>query len=220
VILAPSILSADLAAIGSAADACAEGGADRLHVDVMDGHFAPQLTFGLPVIHALRRVSRLPLDVHLMIANPDDAAPSYAEAGAFQVVVHWEATRHLQRLCARLRQLGARAGVALNPTTSDSAIDYALDWLDHVLVMTVNPGYSGQSFLAPMLRKIERLRETVDRRGMAVEIGVDGGVSRANIASLRAAGVTSVVAGSAVFDDHDPIRDLRALRAAALSETE
>jgi ribulose-phosphate 3-epimerase len=218
-ILAPSILSADLAALGAAAQACAEGGADRLHVDVMDGHFAPQLTFGLPVVKALAKVSRLPLDVHLMIANPDEAAPAYAEAGAFQVVVHWETARHLQRLCARLRQLGARAGVALNPTTSDTALEFALDWLDHVLVMTVNPGYSGQSFLEPMLRKVERLRSTIERRGLAVEIGADGGVSRANIGMLRAAGVTSVVAGSAVFDDHDPIRDLRALRAAALSET-
>lgn len=218
-ILAPSILSADLTALDRAVDACARGGADRLHVDVMDGHFAPQLTFGLPVVKALRRVSALPLDVHLMVTNPDATALSYAEAGAFQVIVHWEATLHLHRLAVGLRERGARVGVALNPATPELLLETALEWIDHVLVMSVNPGYSGQTFVHAILDKISRLRRRIDGRGLAVEIGVDGGVTQGNIRRIAEAGAHACVAGSAVFDRQDPIQALRALRSAAETET-
>ncbi len=218
-ILAPSVLSADLAALDQAASLCAAGGADRLHVDVMDGHFAPQITFGLPVVKALKRVSALPLDVHLMITNPDATAVAYAEAGAFQVTVHWEATLHLHRLAIALRERGARVGVALNPTTPELLLEQALDWIDHVLVMSVNPGFSGQTFIPEMMSKLSRLRRRIEDRGLRVEVGVDGGVTQGNIRQIVEAGAQSCVAGSAVFDRQDPIQALRALRSAADTET-
>jgi ribulose-phosphate 3-epimerase len=217
-ILAPSILSADLADLRSEVGRCEAGGADRLHVDVMDGHFVPNLTFGLPVVEALRRVSTRPLDVHLMIDNPDSQALAYAEAGAFQVIVHWEAARHLHRLLAALRERGVRAGVAINPATPVAALDQVLDWVDHVLVMSVNPGFSGQSFIPEALDKARQLRRAITSRGLAVEIGMDGGVSQGNIREIVAAGVESCVAGSAVFAQGDPETALRQLRLTAISE--
>jgi ribulose-phosphate 3-epimerase len=214
-ILAPSVLSADLADLRTEVQRCEAGGADRLHVDVMDGHFVPNLTFGLPIVEALRRVSKLPLDVHLMIDNPDAQALAYAEAGAFQVIVHWEAARHLHRLLTALRERGARAGVALNPATPANALDQVLEWVDHVLVMSVNPGFSGQRFIPEMLDKARRIHRVVTDRGLAVEIGMDGGVAQGNIREILATGVESCVAGSAVFAQRDPATALRQLRLAA-----
>ncbi|HEY5288783.1 MAG TPA: ribulose-phosphate 3-epimerase [Caulobacteraceae bacterium] len=200
-IIAPSILSADFARLGEEAAAIQAAGADWLHVDVMDGHFVPNLTIGPMVVKALRPHVTIPLDVHLMIAPADPYLEAFREAGADHILVHPEAGPHLDRTLRRIRELGARAGVVLNPSTSPDAIEWVLDEIDQILVMSVNPGFGGQRFIASQLRKIERLRAMIDRCGRDIVLEVDGGVDAVTARSCVAAGATALVAGSAVFRD-------------------
>lgn len=213
--LAPSILSADFSALGRDVAAAEAGGADLIHVDVMDGHFVPNLTMGLPVLRALHRVARVPLDVHLMVANPDAYLADYVAAGAAILTVHAEVLPHLHRTVGAIKALGAQAGVAINPSTPVSALDEVIDDLDVVLVMSVNPGFSGQRFIPHAIDKIRRVRDLIAARGATAQIEADGGVDLTNIASVVAAGASIVVAGQAVFGDGAPERAVRALRAAA-----
>jgi ribulose-phosphate 3-epimerase len=215
--LAPSLLAADLADLAGALAICEAGGAELVHVDVMDGHFVPNLTFGIPVVQALHRRTRLPLDVHLMVSNPDRLLDDYLSAGAARVAVHWEAAPHLDRQLTRIREAGAQAGVALNPATPVEVLADALGQLDFVLLMSVNPGFAGQRFLPRALDKARRLRRLAQEAGLAVEIAMDGGVDRGNIAQVVAAGVTVCVAGSAVFAAPDPVARMSELRRLAES---
>ena len=201
--IAPSILSADFSRLGEEIAAIEAGGADYVHVDVMDGHFVPNITIGPLIVQAARRVTQLPLDVHLMIADPDRYIPDFAEAGADIIVVHAEATHHLHRTVQLIKSLGKRAGVSLNPATPLNVLDYVLEDLDLVLLMTVNPGFGGQSFIDACLPKIQALRGIMDRRGIEAELEVDGGVKTDNIARISHAGADVFVAGSAVFGSPD-----------------
>lgn len=215
--IAPSILSADFARLGQEIEAIAVGGADYVHVDVMDGHFVPNITIGPLVVEAARRVTDLPLDVHLMIDNPDCYIPEFARAGADIITVHSEAVHHLHRTVQLIRSLGKKAGVSINPATPVSALEVILDDLDLVLVMSVNPGFGGQSFIPACLPKIEALRRMIDRRGLTVELEVDGGVKLDNIRTIAAAGADVFVAGSAVFGTPDYKATIAALRERASS---
>ncbi len=197
--IAPSILSADFARLGDEVRAIAEGGADYVHVDVMDGHFVPNITIGPLIVNAIRPVTDLPLDVHLMIENPDLYIADFAKAGADIIVVHAEAATHLHRTVQLIKSLGKKAGVSLNPATSLSALDMILPDLDLVLLMTVNPGFGGQSFIDSCLPKITELRKRIDALGKPIELEVDGGVKVDNIEKVAAAGADVFVAGSAVF---------------------
>jgi ribulose-phosphate 3-epimerase len=201
--IAPSILSADFARLGEEIAAIEAGGADYVHVDVMDGIFVPNITIGPLIVEAARRVTKLPLDVHLMITEPDRYIPSFAEAGADIIVVHAEATNHLHRTVQLIKSLGKKAGVSLNPATPLNVLDYVLEELDLVLLMTVNPGFGGQSFIEACIPKIQSLRATMDRRGIEAELEVDGGVKIDNIARIAHAGADVFVAGSAVFNSPD-----------------
>ena len=201
--IAPSILSADFSRLGEEIRALEAAGADYIHVDVMDGHFVPNITIGPLVVEAARKVTTLPLDVHLMIENPDRYIPDFAAAGADIIVVHAEAVNHLHRTVQLITSLGKRAGVSLNPATPLNVLDYVLDDLDLVLLMTVNPGFGGQSFIDACLPKIHALRAMLDRRGCEAELEVDGGVKIANIAQISHAGADVFVAGSAVFGSPD-----------------
>jgi ribulose-phosphate 3-epimerase len=201
--IAPSILSADFARLGDEVRAVAAAGADYIHVDVMDGHFVPNITIGPPVVAALRRVTDLPLDVHLMIAEPDRYIADFATAGADIIVVHAEASLHLHRTVQLIKSLGKKAGVSLNPATPLNLLDYVLDELDLVLLMTVNPGFGGQSFIEACLPKIHALRGILDKRGLETELEVDGGVKTDNIERIAHAGADVFVAGSAVFGSKD-----------------
>jgi len=211
--IAPSILSADFAALASDIARVEAGGADQLHVDVMDGQFVPNITIGPLVVAAIRKRTRLPLDVHLMIVEPERYVAEFVAAGADMVTVHVEACTHLQRTLAHIRELGARAGVALNPSTPPSALEYVLDDLDLVLVMSVNPGFGGQSFIPSAHRKIRELRKLLGAR--PVDVSVDGGVKAGLAKSLAEDGASTLVAGSAVFGAADPAAAVRAIRAAA-----
>ncbi len=201
--IAPSILSADFARLGDEVRAVAAAGADYIHVDVMDGHFVPNITIGPLVVEAVRKVTELPLDVHLMIEHPDLYIPEFARAGADIIVVHAEATHHLHRTVQLIKSLGRRAGVSLNPATPLNVLDYILEELDLVLLMTVNPGFGGQSFIEACLPKIHALRGMLDKRGLETELEVDGGVKTANIDRIAHAGADVFVAGSAVFGSPD-----------------
>ena len=201
--IAPSILSADFSRLGEEIRALEAAGADYIHVDVMDGHFVPNITIGPLVVEAARRVTTLPLDVHLMIENPDCYIPDFAAAGADIIVVHAEAVHHLHRTLQLIKSLGKKAGVSLNPATPLNVLDYVIDDLDLVLLMTVNPGFGGQSFIEACLPKIHALRAVLDRRGSEAELEVDGGVKTSNIARISHAGADVFVAGSAVFGSPD-----------------
>ena len=214
-ILAPSILSSDYARLGDQVAAAARGGATLVHVDVMDGHFVPNITLGPPIVASLHKATPLPLDVHLMIENADRYLQAFVDAGAAWVSLHQEAVPHLQRQVAFLRERGVRAGVALNPATPLATLDEILPELDYVLVMSVNPGFGGQKFIPAALEKIRRLRRIIQDRGLKAQIEVDGGVDLGNIRSLVEAGAEVLVAGSAVFGHGDPESAARRLIEAA-----
>ncbi len=199
VIISPSILSADFAKLGEEVRAIDEAGADWIHVDVMDGHFVPNLTIGPGVVKALRPHSEKPFDVHLMITPVDPYIDAFAEAGADLITAHPEAGPHFHRTVQKIRNTGKKAGAALNPSTPGETLDYVLDELDLVLVMSVNPGFGGQSFIDSQLRKIEGLRQSIDRRGLSTLIEVDGGVNPDTAKACISAGAHALVAGSAVF---------------------
>lgn len=209
-LVAPSILSADFGRL--AADIQAVATADWIHVDVMDGRFVPNITIGPLVVEAVRRATRLPIDVHLMIVEPDRYVEDFRKAGADWISVHAEACPHLDRSVQAIKQTGAKAGVVLNPHTPESVLDYVLDELDYVLLMTVNPGFGGQSLIERVFPKIERMRETIVRRGLATLIEVDGGVKPANARCFVDAGAQVLVAGSAVFGAPDRAAAIRAIR--------
>ena len=201
--IAPSILSADFSRLGDEVRAVEKAGADYIHVDVMDGHFVPNITIGPLVVEAVRKVTGLPLDVHLMIENPDLYIPDFAAAGADIIVVHAEATHHLHRTVQLIKSHGKRAGVSLNPATPLDCLEYILEELDLVLLMTVNPGFGGQTFIEACLPKIHALRGMLDKRGVETELEVDGGVKIENIDRISHAGADVFVAGSAVFGSPD-----------------
>ena len=211
--IAPSILSADFAALGDDIERVEGGGADQLHVDVMDGRFVPNLTIGPVVVAAIRKRTRLPLDVHLMIVEPERFVAEFVAAGADMVTVHAEACPHLSRTLAQIRELGAKAGVALNPSTPPDALRYVLDDLALVLIMSVNPGFGGQAFIPGAHRKIREVKALLGDR--PVEVSVDGGVKAGLAKSLVQDGATTLVAGSAIFGAADPAAAVRALRDAA-----
>lgn len=213
--IAPSILSADFARLGEEVGAIERGGADYVHVDVMDGHFVPNLTLGPPIIRCVKAVTALPLDVHLMIDNPERYIEDYAAAGADWISVQAEVCPHLDRVIQQIVAAGAKPGVVLNPHTPPGVLDYVLDRLHHVLVMTVNPGFGGQAFIPQVLPKIAAIREEADRRGLDLRIEVDGGIKTTTIASARTAGADVFVAGSAVFGSTDYAATILQLRSTA-----
>jgi ribulose-phosphate 3-epimerase len=217
--IAPSILSADFSRLGEEILAVDRAGADYIHVDVMDGHFVPNITIGPLVVAALRKVTSKPLDVHLMIENPDLYILEFARAGADIITIHQEAVPHLHRTIQLIKSLGKKAGVSLNPATPIETLDVILDDLDLVLVMSVNPGFGGQAFIPSALDKIHALRQRISQRGLATELEVDGGVKIDNIRSIVAAGADVLVAGSAVFNTTDYAATITALRESAIGTT-
>ena len=215
-LIAPSILSADFAALGDAVAAVERGGADLIHVDVMDGHFVPNITIGPAVVASLKRVATVPLDVHLMIEEPDRYIDAFAAAGAAMMSVHVEATRHLHRTVHAIKALGVKAGVVLNPATPIVAIHEIAADVDFVLVMSVNPGFGGQTFIPRSESKVREVRALLDGAGNSAPVEIDGGIDQHNVGRVVAAGARIIVAGSAVFHSPDPERATRELKAAAL----
>jgi ribulose-phosphate 3-epimerase len=216
VLIAPSILSADFAALGPAIAAAERGGADLIHVDVMDGHFVPNITIGPPVVKSIRRVATVPLDVHLMISDPDRYIDAFAEAGAAMMSVHVEVLPHLHRTIHAIQALGVKAGAVLNPATPVEALEQIAPDLDYVLVMSVNPGFGGQSFIPRSESKVREVRALLDRTGSRAAIEIDGGIDQRTVARVVAAGARMIVAGSAIFHTPDPERATRELKTAAL----
>jgi ribulose-phosphate 3-epimerase len=214
-LIAPSLLSADFAALGDAVAAAERGGADLIHVDVMDGHFVPNITVGPPVVRAIKRVATVPLDVHLMIEDPDRYIEAFADAGASMISVHAEVLPHLHRTLQVIKRLGLKAGVALNPSTPVVALEEVAGDVDYVLVMTVNPGFGAQTFIPRSESKIRAVRALLDHEGNAAPIEVDGGIDTTTAARVVAAGARILVAGNAIFAASDPVRAVRELRAAA-----
>ena len=215
--LAPSILSADFAHLSDAVEQAAAGGASVIHVDIMDGHFVPNLTIGPPVVKSLRKATRLPLDCHLMIENPDQYIGDFAEAGADWISVHQEACRHLNRTLTLIKSHGCRAGVVINPATPVDTLSEVLDIVDYVLVMSVNPGFGGQKFIPETLKKIRKLAEIRAEQGYGYRIEVDGGVAMETVAEVVRAGAEVLVAGSAVFGKGDAKANAAILLEAARS---
>lgn len=208
--ISPSILSADMAYL--ARDLEKVSGADFIHFDVMDGHFTGNLTFGVDILKAVKRVSDVPVDVHMMVTNPDETVDWYADAGADVITVHWEASTHLHRTIHHLKERGVAAGVVLNPATPVCVLESIIEDVDIVLLMSVNPGFGGQSFIPGTLAKIRELRAMCERHGVSPMIEVDGGVSAKNVAEVVAAGADVIVAGSAVFGAEDPAAEVARLR--------
>ena len=217
VLIAPSILSADFAALGDAIAAVERGGADLIHVDVMDGHFVPNITIGPPVVKSIKRVAKVPLDVHLMIEEPDRYLEAFAAAGAAMLSVHVEVLPHLHRTVHAIKALGLKAGVVLNPSTPVGALEEIAGDVDFVLVMSVNPGFGGQTFIPRSEMKVRMVRALLDRANNAAPVEIDGGVDLGNIARVVTAGARMIVAGSALFGTPDPERATRDLKAAALA---
>src|SRR5580693_7922498 len=217
--LAPSILSADFAHLATQVQAATEGGASVIHVDVMDGHFVPNITLGPPVVKSLRRTTDLPLDCHLMIENPDQYIPDFAEAGADWISVHQEACRHLNRTLHLIRTHGALAGVVINPATPVETLSEVLDIVDYVLVMSVNPGFGGQKFIPGAVHKIRRLAELREERRLDYRVEVDGGIAIDTVGEVVRAGAEILVAGNAVFGKGDPKENAQKLLKAATEAT-
>ena len=213
--IAPSILAADFACLGNGIHAVERGGAGILHVDVMDGHFVPNISIGVPVVESLRKATRLPLDVHLMIENPELYIPAFAEAGANMISVHEEATPHLDRALSMIREHGCGPGAVINPATPVSALSEVFGKLDHVLVMSVNPGFGGQKFIPNALAKIRELKRIRESYNHSFRIEVDGGVSPENVAELVRAGAEILVAGTSIFHTPDAAEAVRAMKQAA-----
>lgn len=209
--IAPSILSADFTRLGAQIEAVERGGAGVIHVDVMDGHFVPNITVGLPVVRSLARATHVPLDTHLMISEPGRYAEQFVEAGAQMVSVHIEVDPHIHRTLMAIKSRGAKAGIVINPATPLTALEEALAFADYVLVMSVNPGFGGQKFIPTSVEKVRRLRRMIDERGLSTRIEIDGGIDRSNIAEVAAAGAEIMVAGTAVFGQDDPARAVREL---------
>lgn len=218
--LAPSILSADFARLGEQVWEAERAGVDRIHIDVMDGHFVPNLSMGAPIVNSLRKVTGLPLEVHFMIERPDNFVEEFAQAGADCLIVHWEGNYDLLRTLHRIKSLDRQAGVALNPATPASVLEEILNEIDQVLVMTVSPGFSHQAFLSTMLTKIARVRRMIDQRGRACHLEVDGGIDQDTTPSAVSAGADLLVAGSAIFNEDDAVSiAVDRLRKAAHVET-
>jgi len=214
--IAPSILAADFSRLAQEIQGVEQAGPGLLHVDVMDGHFVPNITIGMPVVKALARVTRLPLDAHLMISEPGRYAEEFVKAGARMVSVHVEADAHLHRTVMAIKTAGAQAGAVINPATSLDTLEEILEFVDYVLIMSVNPGFGGQKFIPTALDKVRRLRQIIDQRGLPVRIEIDGGIDLDNIQQVVEAGADIIVAGSAIFGSDNPGEAVRKLREATV----